>query len=37
MQKKLVTMPEKYESKISLLEESKYLTNISLGELVNAL
>jgi len=30
-------MPEKYESKISSLEESKDLTNISLGELVNAL
>jgi hypothetical protein len=30
-------MPEKYESKISLLEESKNLTNISIGELVNAL
>jgi hypothetical protein len=30
-------MPEKYESKISSLEESKDLTNISLGELTNAL
>ena len=37
VQKKLVTMPEQYESKISSLEESKDLTNISLGELVNAL
>ena len=37
VQKILVTMPEKYKSKISLLEESKDLTNISLGELVNAL
>ena len=33
----LVTMPEKYESKISSLEESKDLSSISLGELVNAL
>ena len=30
-------MPEKYESKISSLEESKDLTSISLGELTNAL
>jgi hypothetical protein len=30
-------MPKKYESKISSLEESKDLTNISLRELVNAL
>ena len=37
VQKILVTMPEKYKSKISLLEESKDLTNISLRELVNAL
>ena len=37
VQKILVTMPEKYESKISSLEESKDLTNISLGKLVNAL
>jgi hypothetical protein len=37
VQKILVTMPEKYESKISSLEESKDLTNISLRELVNAL
>jgi len=33
----LFTMLEKYESKISLLEKSKDLTNIYLGELVNAL
>ena len=37
VQKILVTMPEKYESKISSLEESKDLSKISLGELVNAL
>jgi len=37
VQKILVTMPKKYESKISSLEESKDLTNISLRELVNAL
>jgi hypothetical protein len=30
-------MPEKYESKIFSLEETKNLTNISLRELVNAL
>ena len=30
-------MPKKYESKISSLEESKDLTNISLRELVNVL
>jgi len=30
-------MPEKYESKISSLEETKNLTNISFQELVNAL
>ena len=30
-------MPEKYESKISSLEESKDLNNIFLEELVNAL
>jgi hypothetical protein len=30
-------MPEKYESKISSLKESKDLTNISLGELLHAL
>jgi hypothetical protein len=36
VQKILVTMPEKYESKISSLE-SKDVTNISLREFVNAL
>jgi hypothetical protein len=36
VQKILVTMPEKYESKISSLE-SKDITNISLREFVNAL
>lgn len=37
VQKILVTLPEKHESKISSLEESKDLSNISLVELVNAL
>ena len=37
VQKLLVNIPEKYESKISALEESKDLSNITLGELVNAL
>jgi len=37
VQKILVTIPKKYEYKISLLEESKDLTNISLRELVNVL
>ncbi|XP_016731567.1 uncharacterized protein [Gossypium hirsutum] len=37
MQKILVTLPEKYESKISSLKESKDLSSISLAELVNAL
>ncbi|XP_020237844.1 uncharacterized protein LOC109817061 [Cajanus cajan] len=37
VQKILVTVPEKYESKILALEESKDLSNITLGELVNAL
>ncbi|XP_037493482.1 uncharacterized protein LOC119370108 [Jatropha curcas] len=37
IQKILVTLPEKYESKISSLEESKDLSSISLAELVNAL
>ena len=37
VQKILVTVPEKYESKISALEEPKDLSNITLGELVNAL
>jgi hypothetical protein len=33
----LVTLPERFESKISLLEESKDLSKISLAELLNAL
>ena len=37
VQKILITMPEKDESKISSLEESNDLSSISLGELVNAL
>ena len=37
VQKLLVNIPEKYESKISALEESKDLSNITLGELVNVL
>nr|GLL34235.1 Retrovirus-related Pol polyprotein from transposon TNT 1-94 [Ipomoea trifida] len=37
VQKILVTLPEKYESKISSLEESKDLSSISLAELVHAL
>ncbi|XP_073317305.1 uncharacterized protein [Primulina huaijiensis] len=37
VQKILVSLPEKYESKISSLEESKDLSSISLVELVNAL
>ena len=37
VQKILVTLPEKYESKIYSLEESKDLQSISLVELVNAL
>ena len=37
VQKILVTVPEKYESKTSALEESKYLSTITLGELINAL
>ncbi|XP_028215164.1 arf-GAP with coiled-coil, ANK repeat and PH domain-containing protein 2-like [Glycine soja] len=37
VQKILVTIPEKYESKISALEESKDLSTITLGELINAL
>ncbi|XP_037493953.1 uncharacterized protein LOC119370272 [Jatropha curcas] len=37
IQKILVTLPEKYDSKISSLEESKDLSSISLAELVNAL
>nr|KYP41595.1 hypothetical protein KK1_037041 [Cajanus cajan] len=37
VQKILVTVPEKYESKILALKESKDLSKITLGELVNAL
>ena len=37
VQKILVTVPKKYESKISALEESKDLSTITLGELINAL
>ena len=37
VQKILVTIPEKYESKISAMEESKDLSTITLGELINAL
>ena len=37
MQKILVTILEKYESKIPALEELKDLSNITIGELVNAL
>ena len=33
----LVTLPERFESKISFLEESKDLSQISLAELMNAL
>ncbi|KAJ8751610.1 hypothetical protein K2173_016861 [Erythroxylum novogranatense] len=36
VQKVLVTLPEKYESKISALEEAKDLSSMSLTELVNA-
>jgi len=32
-----VTLPERFESKISSLEESKDLSKISLGELMSAL
>ena len=37
VQKILVIVPEKYELKISALEESKDLLTIILGELINAL
>ena len=37
VQKMLVTIPKRYKSKISSLEELKDLSSISLGELVNAL
>lgn len=35
--KMLVSLPEKYEAKVSSLEEARYLTQITLKELVNAL
>jgi hypothetical protein len=37
VEKILVTLPERFESKISSLEEAKDLSKISLGELLNAL
>jgi len=37
VQKILVTIPKKYGSKILVLEESKDLSTITLGELINAL
>jgi hypothetical protein len=37
VEKVLVTLPERFESKISSLEESKDLSKISLGELMSAL
>jgi hypothetical protein len=37
VEKIIVSVPERYESKISLLEETKDLSSISLAELVNAL
>ena len=37
VQKILVNVPEKYESNISILEESKDLSAITLGELINSL
>ena len=37
VEKILVTLPERFESKISSLEESKDLSKISLAELLNAL
>ncbi|WKA06744.1 hypothetical protein VitviT2T_024629 [Vitis vinifera] len=37
MEMVLVTLPERFESKISFLEESKDLSQISLAELMNAL
>jgi len=37
VEKVLVTLPERFESKISSLEESKDLNEISLGELMSAL
>jgi hypothetical protein len=37
VEKVLVTLPKRFESKISSLEESKDLSKISLGELMSAL
>lgn len=37
IEKILVTLPERFESKISALKESKDLSSISLAELLNAL
>ena len=37
VEKVLVSLPEKFESKISSLEESRNLNEISLAELINAL
>ena len=37
VEKVLVTLPERFESKISYLEESKDLNKISIGELMSAL
>ncbi|KAH0716728.1 hypothetical protein KY285_012759 [Solanum tuberosum] len=37
VKKVLVTLPERFESKISSLEESKDLSKLSLGELMSAL
>ena len=37
VEKVLVTLPERFESKISSLEESRDLSQISLAELMNAL
>ncbi|RDY08063.1 hypothetical protein CR513_07758, partial [Mucuna pruriens] len=35
--KKFLTLPKRYESKILALEDSKYLSNITFEELINAL
>jgi len=37
VEKVLVTLPKRFESKISSLEESKDLSKISLGELISVL
>ena len=37
VEKVLVSLPKKFESNISSLEDSRYLSNMSLLELVNAL